>query len=248
MTSNTNMIDKSYPIPAYHQIVSDMLERINRNEWKLGERLPSESVLAGEYNVSRVTIRQSLAELQHRGIVTKYQGKGTYLAGNPKPFLEDLNLPSIHRTRDPKEKNVNNVLELRLDEDPPQYVREIFTEDSSKEPLVYVCRTFSKKGHIIGLSYAWFPVRYVPGLVNEGLMNTSISQTLRDRYHYQITRVDNVLDAIKANAQVASLLSVPYDAALLRIQSSHYTKDGAMVQFSNTLWVGELTRFLFSAQ
>jgi len=87
----------------------------------------------------------------------------------------------------------------------------------------------------------------VPRLVEEGLIDTSVTTTLQARYHYTISRVDNIIEATKANAQEALLLSAPYDASLLRIQSTHFAQD-ELIQFSNTLWVGELTRFRFSAR
>ncbi len=247
MNGKQELIDKSSPIPAYHQILNDMMGRINKNEWKIGDRLPSEPVLSTEYGVSRVTIRQAMAELEKRFIIARHQGKGAYLIGSPKPFVEDLNLPSVRDVRAPHLRNQSTILELRLDHEPPQYVTEVFAADEANFPLVYLCRIFSKNGYPIGLNHAWFPAVYVPRLVEEGLIDTSVTATLKLRYNYTISRVDNIIEATKANAQEAPLLSVPYDASLLRIQSTHFAED-KLIQFSNTLWVGELTRFRFSAR
>ena len=248
MQDKQELIDKSSPIPAYHQIVHDMLERINAGEWSLNDRLPSESCMAEEYAVSRVTLRQAFAELEQRRIIERHQGKGAYLIGLPKPFVENLNLPHVGYVRDPNSKNVNTILELRLDDAPPQYVKDAFAKDGSDFPLVFLKRVFSKKNYPIGLNLVWFPAAHVPGLVEKGLVSTSVTATLKERYGYEIIRVDNVIEATKAGAQESPLLAVPYDASLLRIQSSHYIQGDVLVQYSNTLWVGELTRFRFSAQ
>ena len=57
-------IDRDSPIPAYHQIQIDLKERILRGDWDVTGQLPSESKLADYYEVSRITLRQALAELE----------------------------------------------------------------------------------------------------------------------------------------------------------------------------------------
>jgi GntR family transcriptional regulator len=44
-----------------------------------GERLPSESALIERFGVSRITVRQALAELQSSGLVQTVNGKGSYV-------------------------------------------------------------------------------------------------------------------------------------------------------------------------
>ena len=60
-------IDRSSPVPAYYQIQLDLSDRIQRGEWNDRKQLPSESTLAEQYAVSRITLRQALAELEKMG-------------------------------------------------------------------------------------------------------------------------------------------------------------------------------------
>ena len=43
---------------------------------KPGDKLPSESQLQKEYNMSRVTVRSAMEELTAEGYIIKVQGKG----------------------------------------------------------------------------------------------------------------------------------------------------------------------------
>ena len=69
-----------------HQQVSEgILEDIGRGKYCLGDRLPSQSKMTRRYNVSVSTIRQSLANLERRGVVRREQGRGCFVslrAGN----------------------------------------------------------------------------------------------------------------------------------------------------------------------
>ena len=67
MAEERQIIDKQSPIPAYHQITSHLKERISLGEWHLGDKLPAEEALSQEYHVSRITLRQAMAELEQEG-------------------------------------------------------------------------------------------------------------------------------------------------------------------------------------
>ena len=47
---------------------------------KPGDKLPSESQLQKEYNMSRVTVRSAMEELTAEGYIIKVQGKGSFVA------------------------------------------------------------------------------------------------------------------------------------------------------------------------
>ena len=142
MQVNQELIDKSSPIPAYHQIVNDIMDRITALEWEMHSKLPSESMLASEYGVSRVTVRQAMAELEKLRIIARQQGKGAFLIGQPQPFVENLNLPSVGEVSSPVSRNTSKVIDLRLDSNPPRYARTVFADKAISGPLVYLCRIF----------------------------------------------------------------------------------------------------------
>ena len=69
-------IDRNSPVPAYYQIQLDLSDRIQRGEWNDRKQLPSESTLAEQYAVSRITLRQALAELEKDGIIKQSGVRG----------------------------------------------------------------------------------------------------------------------------------------------------------------------------
>ena len=64
-------------LPLYHQLEVILKERINNGEFKNGDIFPCERELIKEYGVSRITVRQALANLRSSGLVEAYPGIGT---------------------------------------------------------------------------------------------------------------------------------------------------------------------------
>ena len=96
-----------------------------------GERLPSEAALCAEFNLSRVTVRKSLAILAASGLVHTRHGRGTYVA-DPLPrrvsaarslgptymaFIDDLKVEGLlapMRVLDRKEQRAGPAIADRL--------------------------------------------------------------------------------------------------------------------------------------
>lgn len=62
-----------------HGIADDLRDRIMTGRLKRGDRLPSETQLAAQYEVSTATLRSALAMLQGEGLVEKIHGKGNFV-------------------------------------------------------------------------------------------------------------------------------------------------------------------------
>ena len=244
MTEEKRIIDKQSPIPAYHQITSHLKERISFGEWRLGEKLPTEGDLAREYNVSRVTLRQAMTELEHQGLIVRQRGRGAFLVGVPSRFVESLNLPGM----DQKVRHLHYSREIlgweRTDHVEPA-LRQAFSI-TEKCPLIHLSRLFLLENKTLALNRVWLPEELVPGIIEEGLLNDSISDTMDQRYGKPFARIENYVAADRLNAADASLMRSVYDTPVLEILSTHFLADGRQAQFSRTLWVGSLVRFHFS--
>ena len=73
------MIKLNSAIPLYQQVAEDLKNRIEQGEFCSGQSIPSEAKLCEQYEVSRITIRNAIAELVEQEILVKYQGKGVFV-------------------------------------------------------------------------------------------------------------------------------------------------------------------------
>jgi GntR family transcriptional repressor for pyruvate dehydrogenase complex len=61
------------------QLVSRIIAAVATGEHPPGTRLPPEEVLAGRYDVSRLTLREAVKVLRDKGVLRVQQGRGTFV-------------------------------------------------------------------------------------------------------------------------------------------------------------------------
>lgn len=73
-------IDKSSPIPVYHQISEYLCRLIEEKHLENGDLIPTERELCETFSVSRMTVRQAVEVLVSRGLIVRQKGKGTFVS------------------------------------------------------------------------------------------------------------------------------------------------------------------------
>lgn len=69
--------------PLYLQISNILKDKIIKQEYEQGDRIPSEKDLQDLYGVSRITARQAIQELEQDNMVKRSRGKGTIVTYQP---------------------------------------------------------------------------------------------------------------------------------------------------------------------
>lgn len=88
--------------PKYLLIADQIKKQIINGDLKPGDQLPQELAMVKSYNVSRITIRNALKELENQDLIYRVQGAGTFVKeNNPTPKkdpegFELINLKKYH--------------------------------------------------------------------------------------------------------------------------------------------------------
>ena len=77
---DTMLIHRDSDTPLYRQISEILRDRIQKGIFKPGSRIPTEHELCESFGVSRISVRQALAELVNDRMLEKRQGSGTYVS------------------------------------------------------------------------------------------------------------------------------------------------------------------------
>lgn len=72
-------IDPTAKEPPYRQLAAILAGQIRDGTLRKGQRIPSEAELIEEYEVSRSTVRRTVAWLRDQGLVETVPTRGTYV-------------------------------------------------------------------------------------------------------------------------------------------------------------------------
>ena len=90
-------LNQSSGTPLYKQLKDLLRAFIASASTPANERLPSEKELSERYEVSRITVRKAIEELEKEGYLVKVQGRGTFTR-KPKLGRDLHELLSFTRT------------------------------------------------------------------------------------------------------------------------------------------------------
>jgi GntR family transcriptional regulator len=115
------------PNPArehpYERVANELRAEILRGDLAPGVKLPSENELKDRYGVMRTTIRKSIALLRMEGLVTSYQGKGSFVRERPHVSMRQTG--SIYRARRSTGESNYNAEAKAQGQRPEQVLREV---------------------------------------------------------------------------------------------------------------------------
>jgi GntR family transcriptional regulator len=203
--------------------VRGILEHLIESELTPGDAIPSERALVVRLGVSRVTVRQAIADLVAAGVVERVHGKGTYLTG---PQVDSrLHLTSFSRemrdrglipatvvlaaTEQPADDDVCWALRIRPGQSVVR-VERLRTADGT--PMAY------EVGH--------YPSVLFPGLLQREL--GSLYDVFASEYGVVVSSGEQTVRAESADAYQARILGIAKRAPLLVQERVTYAGERAI--------------------
>lgn len=90
------------------RITEILIDEITSGQYKLGEVLPPEQVIAERLGVSRTVLREAVSRLKSDGLVTSKQGRGLAITANVRPSVLRM-----HAASDGDLGRILSIIELR---------------------------------------------------------------------------------------------------------------------------------------
>ena len=233
-------LDRDGP-PAYAQIIERVEAAVRRGELSAGDRLPPERRLAADLGVSRMTLRQALAALEARGLVTRATGRGggTFVSS---PKLErDLGAfaglsEQLRRQNVTAGARVLSAVEVPAGE----AVAEALELDAG-DPVGEIVRVRLADREPLALERSSFSLARFPGLLDLDLTG-SLYDVLAEHYGEPPTHAVERLEPVLAGELEAEALEVLVGAPLMLVERTAYAAGGVAVEFARDLFRGDRTR------
>ncbi len=111
----------------YHEVIERLLELIEKDKLKPGDKIPSERFIADNLGVSRTTVKEAISVLDAKGLVKIKAGVGIFLASNTKQYIQE----QIRYILDDRSLNLSDLIELRqaIEGDAAFYAAQRMTEE-----------------------------------------------------------------------------------------------------------------------
>jgi GntR family transcriptional regulator len=216
--------------PLYLQIREKLRSEIGQQVLKPGAQLPPESALMKQFRVSRITVRQALAQLQTDGLVFKVPGKGTFVSS--PSVTQDINrLEGFAEAMGRQGRGTTN----RVLSHTVIRCSESVAEKFGIEPGSYV--TEIRRVRYVDNRPASLDITYLSVETGEflrgtdALVNRDIFSILEDDLNIRLSFADLDIAAISPDETTRRILEMDDDGPLLKIERLTHDEQNRPVDF-----------------
>ncbi|MGM0502050.1 MAG: GntR family transcriptional regulator [Bacillota bacterium] len=224
-------VDRNDHLPLYIQLKNIIEEKIKEENWEPGDLIPSEKELQNQFEVSRITVRQAIKELENEGLVKKKQGKGTYVSF-PKLSHELPNLTSF--TEDIEAKGLNPESKIISIE---KLINAEIAEKLRTNPqtvFLNIKRLRLINGEAVGIHDCYLDTNMLDeeavNEIKEMDNDTSLYDIIED-YNLNISHADETLEGGISDPYISKLLGIKKDFPLLILERITFTENNEAFEF-----------------
>lgn len=224
--------------PLYQQIKGLILQSLQAGEWKPGELIPSEMELAARFRVSQGTVRKAIDELAAENLVTRRQGKGTFVATHNEEHVQYRFLqlhPDVGQQQD-EGRAQRHILECKRVRATAEIARSLGLR--SGDSVIQVRRVLSFGGKPTILEDIWLPSQAFRGLDAEKMTNypgPTYAMFEMD-YGVRMVRAEEKIRAVLPDAQQMQWLQTNENTPLLSVERIAYTYNDKPMELRRGLY------------
>lgn len=212
--------------PLYLQVRDALVERIVEGQWKPGAPIPNEIELAKEMNVSQGTLRRALCEMEDERLVSRRQGRGTYVNDQSS---EQLSI-RFSNIRSPDGRRLSGTIKtLAVETDTASPGEQTLLRIRAPETVIRSRRLRIRGGRPFLYERAVWPERLFPGLANAATRPERVS-SLCQLYGVLIGHAqEKVLHGLP-DADAAEALGIDPEFPVMKLERAILTSDDRCVE------------------
>lgn len=234
-------LDSNQTTPLYQQLKDEIKIAITSGELKPGQKIPTETELCSQYDISRITVRRAIEELCEENFLMKQQGKGTFVK------YQKIQRKITHFMSFSKACESNGmVATTQLTQKAKIYIDYDLALEmglESGDEAIYTQRLRLADGVPVMCENNYFPYDKFSFLLDEPL-NEPLYDLLKNKYHTEVSSSrDSYIDIVRANGELSKLLEVPIGDPLFYLFTKMYDNKGHLVHVGKQYVLGERYRF-----
>jgi GntR family transcriptional regulator len=224
--------DRETNRPLYAQVRERLVERIRSGQWKPGQLIANEFEIAAEFGVSQGTARKAIGSLAAAGLVVRRQGRGTFVVEHTPAhvlfrFFNLFDEAGAAVIPDSRDSQAN--LAIASGEE-----RKALGLDRHAK-VIRISRTRTRGGAPLMSELIALPETLFPGLAERPDLPNTLYDLFQKAYGVLVTRTDDRLCAVGADAQTAAALGIAVGTPLLKIDRIAFGLDDRPVEWRVSL-------------
>lgn len=234
---------QSDSLPKYEHAYRVILARLKDGRYPIGGRMPTESELATQFEISRVTIRRALDLLVRDGYIESRQGSGyrvVTLSPASDTCLTSFTDAMLRAGRDPTSRLLS-IDNLKTDDPEAASLPADLKEDSVTR--IRRLRLVDGAPTMLVLTYA--PSTLLRGARSEDFPETgpgqSILRILTERFELEWSAACEDISPMMADERISEILEVPAGSLLLKQACSAFDDQGRMVFYEEVIRNGPVS-------
>ncbi|MCP4629582.1 MAG: GntR family transcriptional regulator [bacterium] len=236
MTEGFEKLNYDSFMPLYHQLKEIFLEKIEREELKEGDMIPSENDLQQIYDVSRATVRNAIQLLVNEGFMEKKKGRGTFVKRRKieehlpvlKSFTEEMvGIDAGKKVISAKYIKPSPAVRARLNL-------------ASDERVFSLKRLMLVDGRPLGILHSYIPAKFKLGLDED--YSKSLYRIL-EKNGVRLKDADQTIEASMSDKGQTRLMGQKKSFATLVIRRVAYSINGEVVESVKGVYHGDRYRY-----
>ncbi|PRX27204.1 GntR family transcriptional regulator [Orenia metallireducens] len=216
-------------IPLYYQIENLIRGKIEKKEYSIGERIPSERELGELFKVSRMTVRKALENLVSEGILERKERKGTFVSRNNLKEFPSLIGVNEYIKAEGMTPN-NKIINKELIKPNKRIIKNLNL--NSDEKVILIERLILADDKPVGFEQSYISYAICPDLLEIDISQQSIYEMLRRNGH-KPTKAKDETSAILADNKLSRLLKVDIKQPILKNIRTTFSKNRPIVYSFN---------------
>lgn len=234
------MLNENDASPLYQQLTQQLRSDIQNGKYRSGEKIPTELDLSRIYGVSRATVRSALDQLAQEKLVTRKQGKGTFVAS--QKFNRNIAINTSFSEvcsangKEPGARVLKNLIEPATAED----IRDLKLKEG--DSVIVLERIRYASGVPVAVESSRMPEKFA-FLLTENMNDNSLIKVLKDKYSVVFYPGSKEIELTFATHEMAQYLNIRQGYPLISIATVSCDAEGNPVHRSLQLVVGDKFKF-----
>jgi GntR family transcriptional regulator len=223
------VLKKTDGIPLYTKIRKSLRDDITNKVLEPGQKIPSEDELAAKFGVSRMTVRQGIADLIDEGLLYRRHGVGTFVA---QSHFERDHSRLTSFVESAREEGIDLVIRVLVADILPAKLKVAQSLSLQEGELAVRVKTLRyAEGVPITVHDSYVPYKLFPQLLMEDLESNQLWDIF-ESYGYPVKRAIQHLEAREADEEIGQLLEIDEGFPILYKERTVFIDDGTPVEFT----------------